>query len=120
MGVATGSPTVWCRTVAMSAKIATGAEMSLDFSCLEDNIPSMATKLPYITRLERDFRNADQEVVALRDGMVGLIGYLSGSKFQIDPTVQVADVITHLREIMFAGTDARYPSVVEIEGKEPV
>lgn len=62
----------------------------------------------YIKRIELDAKKSESEVQILRDGVIELMSYLNSSKFQVDPTVQVRDVLTRLQQILFAGTDTRF------------
>jgi hypothetical protein len=62
----------------------------------------------YIKRIELDAKKSESEVQSLRDGLIDLMSYLTSSKFKVDPTVQVKDVLTRIQQILFEGTDTRF------------
>jgi hypothetical protein len=62
----------------------------------------------YVQRLDRERRQAEDELTALQQGLTDLRIYLTSEKFSTDRTVQVADVLARVDEARAAGTDARY------------
>jgi hypothetical protein len=59
----------------------------------------------YIFSLKDQVSVKDAEIEALREGLVDLSCYLTSSKFHIDTTVQVADVLRRIQDIISMAGD---------------
>lgn len=60
----------------------------------------------YIKELEQKTRRQHAEVLAFYNGINDLRAYLTSDKFAVDPTVQTADVMARLHEIVSAASAA--------------
>lgn len=60
----------------------------------------------YIKELEQNARRQQAEGLALYNGINDLRAYLTSDKFAVDPTVQTADVMARLHEIVMAALTA--------------
>lgn len=61
----------------------------------------------YINRLENDLAAANAYMLSMENELAALRGYLASDKFAIDPTVQVRDVDTRIREAMWAAISGK-------------
>jgi hypothetical protein len=73
----------------------------------------------YIFTLKDAVAVKDAEIQAYKDGIVDLSVYLTSSKFSIDTTVQVADVLRRLQDIvMSVGDRGREQERINIEQQD--